>query len=43
MLIAFVPFPTRVLAANLNHDAKAAALAYGLTIATGSVTARSPA
>ena len=32
MLIAFVPFPTRVLAEHLEHDAKAAAFAYGLTM-----------
>jgi uncharacterized membrane protein len=32
MLIAFVPFPTRVLAEHLQHDAKAAAFAYGLTM-----------
>ena len=32
MLIAFVPFPTHVLAEHLEHDAKAAAFAYGLTM-----------
>jgi uncharacterized membrane protein len=32
MLIAFVPFPTRVLAEHLQHDAKAAAFVYGLTM-----------
>jgi uncharacterized membrane protein len=32
MLIAFIPFPTRVLAAHLHHDAKAAAFFYGLTL-----------
>jgi uncharacterized membrane protein len=30
MVIAFIPFPTRVLAAHLHHDAKAAAFFYGL-------------
>jgi uncharacterized membrane protein len=32
MLIAFVPFPTRVLAEHVQHDAKAAAFVYGLTM-----------
>src|SRR5215831_8236489 len=33
MLIAFIPFPTRLLALNINHaDAGAAALAYGVTL-----------
>ena len=32
MVIAFIPFPTRVLAAHLDHDAKAAAFFYGLTM-----------
>jgi uncharacterized membrane protein len=32
MVIAFVPFPTRVLAEHLQHDAKAAAFAYGATM-----------
>jgi uncharacterized membrane protein len=32
MVIAFVPFPTRVLAEHLQHDAKAAAFAYGLVM-----------
>jgi len=32
MVIAFVPFPTRVLAEHLQHDARAAAFAYGLTM-----------
>jgi uncharacterized membrane protein len=32
MVIAFVPFPTRVLAEHLLHDAKPAAFAYGLTM-----------
>jgi uncharacterized membrane protein len=32
MLIAFIPFPTRVLAAHLHHDARAAAFFYGLTM-----------
>ena len=32
MLIAFIPFPTRVLAEHLQHDAKAAAFVYGLTM-----------
>lgn len=33
MLIAFVPFPTRLLALNIQSvDAKAAALAYGVTL-----------
>ena len=31
MVIAFIPFPTHVLAAHLQHDAKAAAFFYGLT------------
>ena len=31
MVIAFIPFPTHVLAAHLHQDAKAAALFYGLT------------
>lgn len=33
MLIAFIPFPTRLLALHINHDgAQAAALAYGITL-----------
>jgi uncharacterized membrane protein len=32
MVIAFIPFPTRVLAEHLLHDARAAAFAYGLTM-----------
>ena len=32
MLIAFIPFPTRVLAEHLTHDATAAAFVYGLTM-----------
>jgi uncharacterized membrane protein len=32
MVVAFVPFPTRVLAAHLQHDARAAAVAYGVTM-----------
>jgi uncharacterized membrane protein len=32
MLIAFVPFPTRVLAEHLQHDAEAATFVYGLTM-----------
>jgi uncharacterized membrane protein len=32
MMIAFVPFPTHVLAAHLHHDAKTAAFFYGLTM-----------
>jgi uncharacterized membrane protein len=31
MVIAFIPFPTEVLAAHLQHDARAAAFFYGLT------------
>ncbi len=31
MVIAFIPFPTHVLAAHLHHDAQAAAFFYGLT------------
>src|SRR3954470_2472362 len=31
MIIAFSPFPTRVLAEHLRHGSKAAAFAYGLT------------
>ena len=31
MMIAFSPFPTRVLAEHLREDSKAAAFAYGLT------------
>jgi uncharacterized membrane protein len=30
MVIAFIPFPTSVLASHLHHDAKAAAFFYGL-------------
>jgi len=32
MAIAFVPFPTRILAEHLQHDATAAAFFYGLTM-----------
>ncbi|HEY6962038.1 MAG TPA: TMEM175 family protein [Gaiellaceae bacterium] len=32
LFIAFVPFPTAVLARHLHHDAKAAAFFYGLTL-----------
>ena len=32
MMIAFVPFPTHVLAAHLHGDAQAAAFFYGLTL-----------
>jgi uncharacterized membrane protein len=31
MVIAFIPFPTTVLAAHLQHDARPAAFFYGLT------------
>jgi uncharacterized membrane protein len=31
MVIAFIPFPTRVLAAHLHRDARTAALVYGFT------------
>jgi uncharacterized membrane protein len=31
MVIAFIPFPTDVLASHLHHDARAAAFFYGLT------------
>jgi uncharacterized membrane protein len=31
MVIAFIPFPTHVLAGHLHHDAQAAAFFYGLT------------
>jgi uncharacterized membrane protein len=31
MVIAFLPFPTSVLASHLHHDAKAAVFFYGLT------------
>jgi uncharacterized membrane protein len=31
MVIAFIPFPTHVLAAHLQHDARPAAFFYGLT------------
>ena len=31
MVIAFIPFPTHVLAAHLHHDARTAAFFYGLT------------
>ena len=31
MVIAFLPFPTSVLASHLHHDAQAAAFFYGLT------------
>jgi uncharacterized membrane protein len=31
MVIAFIPFPTHVLASHLHHDAQAAAFFYGLT------------
>jgi uncharacterized membrane protein len=30
MVIAFIPFPTQVLAGHLHHDARAAAVFYGL-------------
>jgi uncharacterized membrane protein len=30
MVIAFIPFPTEVLAGHLHHDARAAAFFYGL-------------
>ena len=32
MVIAFIPFPTRVLAEHMRDDAPAAAFAYGLTM-----------
>jgi uncharacterized membrane protein len=32
LMIAFMPFPTHVLAAHLHHDAKAAAFFYGLAM-----------
>jgi uncharacterized membrane protein len=38
MVIAFVPFPTRVLAEHLQHDARAAAFAYGLTMTVMAAT-----
>jgi len=31
MIVAFSPYPTRVLAENLRHGSRAAAFAYGLT------------
>jgi uncharacterized membrane protein len=37
LLIAFVPFPTHVLAAHLHHDAKAAAFFYGLTLTSTAI------
>lgn len=37
MVIAFVPFPTRLLAAHLHHDARAAAIVYGLTMVVMSI------
>ena len=32
MVIAFIPFPTHVLAAHLHHEARPAAFFYGLTM-----------
>jgi uncharacterized membrane protein len=37
MVIAFSPFPTRVLAEHLREGSKAAAFAYGLTYTTMAV------
>jgi uncharacterized membrane protein len=37
MVIAFIPFPTRVLAEHLREGSKAAALAYGLTFTAMSI------
>jgi uncharacterized membrane protein len=38
MVIAFIPFPTRVLAAHLHHDARSAAVFYGLTNTAMAIT-----
>ncbi len=38
MVIAFIPYPTRVLAAHLHHDARAAAVFYGLTNVAMAIT-----
>jgi len=38
MVIAFIPFPTRVLAGHLHHDARTAAVFYGLTNMAMAVT-----
>jgi uncharacterized membrane protein len=38
MVIAFLPYPTRVLAAHLHHDATAATVFYGLTNTAMAVT-----
>lgn len=38
MLIAFIPFPTRLLALHINHDGdQAAALAYGITLTSTAI------
>ena len=37
MVVAFTPFPTRVLAENLRDGSKAAAVAYGLTYTAMSI------
>jgi uncharacterized membrane protein len=38
MVIAFIPFPTRLLALHINHEgAQAAALAYGITLTATSL------
>ena len=38
MVVAFSPFPTRVVAEHLRHGSKAAAFAYGLTFTLMAVT-----
>ena len=38
MVIAFIPFPTRILASHLHHDARTATLFYGLTNVAMAVT-----
>jgi uncharacterized membrane protein len=38
MVIAFIPYPTRVLAAHLHHDATTAAVFYGLTNVAMAIT-----
>ena len=38
MIVAFSPFPTRVLAEHLRHGSKAAAFAYGVTFTLMSIS-----
>jgi uncharacterized membrane protein len=38
MVVAFIPFPTKIVAGHLRHEgARAAALAYGLTLTTTAI------